>query len=1106
MAIDQVATVEVRVNGEEAKQELKNLETIASGLKKELADAYEAGDTSKIKQVTSELRKTEAQIKTLKKDTTALTEVMNNLDKATPKELRATLTAINRQLNSGHIKRGSAEWKYYQQQAKLVTAELQKIKTEVQETEGWLTRFNNGFSKWGGLLATGAATITGVSMALNTLRNNRDAKESSQAELKALTGLDDSSIQWLTEQAEKLSTTMDESGLRIRQSSDEILQAYMLIGSRKPELLKDKEALNAVTIEAMRLAAAAKIDLKDAVTATTVSLNMYGESADQAARYVNVLAAGSKEGAADVSAQAASIKNAGVAASGAGVSIEQLQGTIQMLAEKGLEAEPAGTALRKFFLVLQTGPDETNPKVVGLQTALENLNKKSLSAAQIQTMFGEEAYSAATILIDNADKVRQYTEAVTDTSIAMEQAAINSDTNEAKMAQYRNSIKEAGIELMERLNPSLSLLTSWTTKIIVALPKLIDWCIKYKSVLIASGSALAAYNIAVNAATIYTKAYNFIVKVATASTNGFNKVLKLNPAGLVLAGLTALVTYISTKLIPNTDAATEAQRKYNEELQRTQEELERYKSIEDRYKNIDALNARQRQQLKSDAESELAIIEDKLSKEVIAYRKYYDEQKKVIQARTDVDESQRKALLHSLDNQAEEKSESLLKLDRQQKVLRNIINSIPEDKNTSVTTTVTTNQETVKTTKENPQITAENKRYYDELADLKKSYLASDEMTQQEYTSFMEDLEMRHLENMMAIAGLEPEKRQQLGLKLLEMRIRSKEECARLDEEDANKRSEETFTRLEKQYQLEIQEATQKHYEQVTSEEEYWQQISSIQDRYYSNLLQSAQISEEKKAEIVAAMENKQLQNSKKVYDEKVRQFDSMSSAMQGMASDLGKSMADFFAGEEKDFGSFMSSILIILLDALEKQLIATQAAAIAEVTIKDITKKGVLIGMATAAAKIALITAAFETAKSVLGSFDVGGYTGDGQWDEPRGIVHAGEFVANRYAVRNPAVRPVLDLIDQAQRNNTIGSLTSRDISRMLNTTVITQPSSGVPTQILNDNSELGVVLRDVSLVISKLNTRLNKPFTTVNSVTGKGGIKEAMDQYNKLQSNKSR
>lgn len=1104
MAINQVATVEVRVNGEEAKQELKDLEKYATSLKGQLADAYKAGDTSKIKQVTSELRKTEAQIKTLKKDTTALTEVMNNLDKATPKELRATLTAINRQLNSGYIKRGSAEWKYYQQQAKLVTAELQKIKTEVQETEDWLSRFNNGLTKWGGLLATGAATITGVSMALNTLRNNRDSKESSQAELKALTGLDDSSIQWLTEQAEELSTTMDKSGLRIRQSSDEILQAYMLIGSKKPELLKDKEALNAVTIEAMRLAAAAKIDLKDAVTATTVSLNMYGESADQAARYVNVLAAGSKEGAADVSAQAAAIKNAGVAASGAGVSIEQLQGTIQMLAEKGLEAEPAGTALRKFFLVLQTGPDETNPKVVGLQTALENLNKKSLTAAQIQTMFGEEAYSAATILIDNADKVRQYTEAVTDTNIAMEQAAINSDTNEAKMAQYRNSIKEAGIELMERLNPSLSLLTGWTTKIIVALPTLIDWCIKYKSVLIASGSALAAYNIAVNAAAIYTKAYNLIVKVATVSTSGFNKVLKLNPAGLVLAGITALVTYISTKLIPNTDAATEAQRKYNEELQRTQEELEKYKSIEDRYKNIDTLNGRQRQQLKSDAESELAIIEDKLSKEVIAYRKYYNEQKKLIQARTDVDESQRKALLHSLDNQAAEKAESLLELDKRQKALKQIISSIPEEKSTNVTTTVTTNQKTVKTTKENPQVTAENKRYYDELSDLKKSYLASDEMTQQEYTRFMEDLEMRHLENMLAIAGLEPDKRQQLEQKVLEMRIKYKEECNKLDEEEENKASEESFTRLEKQYQLEIQEATKKHYDTLSSEDDYYKELEDIQQRYYEDVLNSTQISEEKKAEIQQRIEKNNLDKSAKNYRDHQQKIRETLQMAQEIGKDFGSTFAELVTDSESTLADYMKATINLILDTLQKIMLAS----VAETQIKAIASGGPFswAGMAAAAGKIAVITAAFETAKALINNFYTGGFTGDGQWDEPRGIVHAGEFVANRYAVQNPVVRPVLDLIDQAQKNNTIGSLTAGDVAQVISPS-INMTTSGPDTNIpQNDDPRMAYMLQYMLIAIKKLNKKLDEPIFTYTKASGKMGVNEAQKLVEKMNQNASR
>lgn len=1101
MAIDQVATVEVRVNGEEAKQELKNLETIASGLKKELADAYQAGDTSKIKQVTSELRKTEAQIKTLKKDTTALTEVMNNLDKATPKELRATLTAISRQLNSGHIKRGSAEWKYYQQQAKLVTAELQKIKTEVQETEGWLSRFNNGFAKWGGLLATGAATITGVSMALNTLRNSRDSKESSQAELKALTGLDDESIQWLTKQAEQLSTTMDESGLRIRQSSDEILQAYMLIGSKKPELLKDKEALNAVTIEAMRLAAAAKIDLKDAVTATTVSLNMYGESADQAARYVNVLAAGSKEGAADVSAQAASIKNAGVAASGAGVSIEQLQGTIQMLAEKGLEAEPAGTALRKFFLVLQTGPDETNPKVVGLQTALENLNKKSLTAAQIQTMFGEEAYSAATILIDNADKVRQYTEAVTDTNIAMEQAAINSDTNEAKMAQYRNSIKEAGIELMERLNPSLSLLTGWTTKIIVALPTLIDWFIKYKSIIITSTAAIAAYTVTVNASTIATKLYETWTKLATVATRGFNTALKANPFGLAVAGLTAIATALMTYVIPNTKKAKDEQKSYNDELEKMTKISDAFVNINKRADNLNKLNDRQKQNLKADAKAELAIIEDKLTKEEIAYSEQFEKEKKRIQERNDINETTRKVLMKGLDGKFKAQRQAIETLSKQRTELQNIIDKIPDATDTieepNPNPTVVEEQ---KTTKENPQVTAENKRYYDELADLKRTYLASDEMTQQEYTRFMEDLEMRHLENMMAIAGLEPEKRQQIEQKILEARIKYKEECNKLDEEDANKASEEAFTRLEKQYQLEIENVTQKHYAGLSSEQEYRQQLLDIQNEYYDQVLSSSEISEEKKAEIIDKKQQASLEKSRKNYEENQRKIREQLSFAQNIGQQFGEAFAEMLTDSETSLGDFMKATLEIILDSLQKMMIAY----IAETQMKNIATLG-FIGLAKAAAEIALITAAFQTAKAVINGFEEGGYTGSGRHDEPKGIVHAGEFVANRYAVQNPAIRPVLDLIDQAQRNNTIGSLTAKDVSAVLSPTNRMTTNNYYQTAESSSQESTAIMLQNMKCM-EKLLKRLNEPIFTYTKATGKMGVNEAQQLVEKMKKNVTR
>lgn len=48
-------------------------------------------------------------------------------------------------------------------------------------------------------------------------------------------------------------------------------------------------------------------------------------------------------------------------------------------------------------------------------------------------------------------------------------------------------------------------------------------------------------------------------------------------------------------------------------------------------------------------------------------------------------------------------------------------------------------------------------------------------------------------------------------------------------------------------------------------------------------------------------------------------------------------------------------------------------------------------------------------------------------------GVVHANEFVANHQAVSNPAIAPVLNLIDRAQKSNTVGSLTAADVTNAL-------------------------------------------------------------------------
>lgn len=110
------------------------------------------------------------------------------------------------------------------------------------------------------------------------------------------------------------------------------------------------------------------------------------------------------------------------------------------------------------------------------------------------------------------------------------------------------------------------------------------------------------------------------------------------------------------------------------------------------------------------------------------------------------------------------------------------------------------------------------------------------------------------------------------------------------------------------------------------------------------------------------------------------------------------------------------------------------------------------------------------------------GGFTGPGGKYEPAGIVHAGEWVASQALLANPVARPVINMLDYAQRTNTIGRLGAGG-------------AAAAPV-VMTESAELRAV-------IVRLNERLNEPFVTVNTVTGDHGIKKAMDDYNKLQNN---
>ena len=1171
--------------------------------------------------------------------------------------------------------------KQHRQEIKGITAETKKATVSVGSMVDWFNRF-------GGVILSVIGFLTGFTLALRAIRDERNKLEESQAGLKALTGLDDENIAWLTEQAKTLSTTMTKEGLRVRQSAAEILDAFMLVGSAKPELLGDKEALKAVTEEAMRLQAAAKdITLNEAVDSLTLSLNQYGAAADQAGRFTNVLAAGSQAGSANIASQAKAIRNAGTAAASANVPIEQTVALIETLAYRGIKDEVAGTGLKKFFLVLQTGADETNPKIVGLDKALENLKNKNMDAGAIKKMFGEEGYNTASVILQNTEMVKDFTAAVTGTNVAYEQAAINSDTAQAKLEQARNKMKLAAIDLGEKLNPALTVSTNMLTNVIKYLPGLIDWCNKWGDTILYVASCIAIYTLRTKASTIATTVWNTVTKTATAlqlaygiaintvsgyTVTSFTQLRRLSTlmtghnillktvrvstylfagAMQVLQGRVDLaaksiraawavmrlspVGWLSTALFAGGAAFVYLYRRTHEymNVQKATNLLqeEAVKSTADQRKELDALwlvaqNNNNAMKVRKEAMEKINKIApdylgditletintqkaadakaryvEQLQKEAMlkgASTHIEEESKKLVEYQAALDKAlsgQKKAregatyaqtgftaydaaveqlkfdiahtkealkgymtIYEQINNELYSPVKEVRTIETVTKELNNAKTVLDKLKSTNTEyfssgELIAYNAQLKKTSSAVVQLSGElerlkeiekngkgtngssggseseeerkkrvNKdledietRHMRQMTHLQKLYLEGEIKTGEEYTALQIDLEKKFLGEKLAVVGLEAHEREKLQVKMLESQIKFNESCKKQDEKAekdrqkvADKTAKERFSVRQKQLRIELEEATTNHYKNLTSEEDFAQEVNNIRQRYWDDLLHNYQLTEEQRTEIQKEQAEVQTDAEKEKYDKTMEMHKQYASLVTDIASDFGETIGEMIANGELSLKNFLRETILMALDALERVI----EISILEITAKNLAATAPLsfIGAAKAAAQVAAIKAAFAVVKGLVGNFYTGGYTGSGSWDQPQGIVHSNEFVANRFAVANPNLRPIFDAIDVAQRSGNVANLTAEDIAAVAGPgkstrTVSVKTPAASATTTTNDPAVVAMLI-ECTRTLRKLKTRLDEPLVAETYLTGKRGINQAQKEYQKLNNNKSR
>lgn len=1220
----------------------------------------------------------------------------------TVKEIEAEIRKLQRAWKEMEV--GSEEYNQTASKIKTLKGILndhkQSLRDIRQEQQSALSKGVDLFNKYAASIAAVIAAITGVVLKINEFRKLANAREDAAADVKALTGLDDASVKWLEQQAVRLSTSMTSSGVRIKQSANEILDAYKLVGSAKPELLSNKEALAQVTEQTLILAAASGMKLTDAVDAVTLSMNQYGAQANEAARFTNVMAAGSKYGSAAVESVTRSILNSGVAAASADVPIEQLVGTLETLAEKGIKEEVAGTGLKKFFLTLQTGADDTNPKVVGLYQALDNLAAKGLTAAEIKKQFGEEGYNVASVLINSTEKVKSYTAAVTGTSVATEQAAIKSDTLSSKIAQARNELNEQGIILAKSLNPAITQLlnglVNWTRYGV----ELVKWLNEHREILVPVIAALSSYYATVGMINVATALWNNRTKASAVLmgtlksgmalarvamilfTQGLsaakmemtklNTVIKANPIGLLVSIITTVIALIWA-WVDASDDLTQALTK-EQQIQKDMDDINRSvsqstaeeisqirilsavihdnsRSLNDRRTTIEklktiipgytaqisdegkvigettdkikehidklkemALAQAMTQKMTEIQTQRLDLEESRLRRQsglykrqnrmsalladnpyLLTYQKQLDAAandssagdwlnvKGISDFISNMDKSLDKdKVRNAVDNYiaiqksiieakgwVNERNKQLQDVDAREANLSltakslkvNLDSVIPSGNNSTTTTPLPVTESSSGNDKTDPvkeELLQLEEDYLIKKNQLKEQYRRGEIASQDAYEQQLLKLEMDLLDRKLAVAGLEPKQREEIKQQILDKQLELKHQLENISADTAKAdtaaqlaAADATYQALQSQIEyayengiiptIEEKErlllaARQQREEQkkqilqasadqqlaeltsaeksellalkaqyakkLISAEEYERQKTAISLKYAQQRMAVDNLSNEQSTEAQQNYYDLMLQITQSNNAKVMSQYNQLKDSLTQFTTSMGEMIGQWMMGEQMSFKEFSKQMLIIALEAVEKMLLIKYA----EIGAKDVATKG-FAGLATAAAKYAAIKGLFAIAKGAVSSFDVGGFTGPGEWNQPKGIVHSNEFVANRFAVQNPAVHPVLDLIDRAQRSNSIAQLSASDIASVASGRMSSSSSPSPSAVTVNPvDAELLAILNRIDKTMAQATEAYQQPSPAYCWADGKGSVNEAQNLLNRIKSNANR
>ena len=344
-----------------------------------------------------------------------------------------------------------------------------------------------------------------------------------------------------------------------RKSGSEVLKAYELVGSAKPELLENASALDGVTRSVITLSKASRMDLEESTKSLTDVMNQFNKDGTESGKVIDILAAGAKFGAAAIPQISEAIVQFGTVAKSSNVSLQESVAAIEVFASKGIKGAEAGTKMRNVLTTLATAKalpakalkelskfgvdlDIVSDKSLPLNKRLKELSKISGDATAMVKVFGKENQGAGAILLNNIDSLDDLTKKVDENGVANVQAGTNTNTFAFALASIKTGFinsttaTNSNNSAMEFLKDTMFSLADNMDTILIAGASVVGLYVLMKAVLLANTIATTAYSIAMGINASRTGAMSLAMKGNLISQNAYK----------IATGISVAMTWLST--------------------------------------------------------------------------------------------------------------------------------------------------------------------------------------------------------------------------------------------------------------------------------------------------------------------------------------------------------------------------------------------------------------------------------------------------------------------------------------------------------------------------------------------------------------------------------